>query len=70
MQCFIKIILAKISSTFFYDRYIELYGLRFSKEDHVVLIQLLYEFITVPDLPLCIVSQIYVPLRKLLRFVL
>lgn len=31
-------------------RYIKLYGLKFSKECHIELIQLVYELIVVPDL--------------------
>lgn len=31
-------------------RYIYLYGMKFSKEDHIVFVKLMYELITIPDL--------------------
>lgn len=31
-------------------RFLKLYGRRFSKEDHVLFIKLLYELVTLPDL--------------------
>lgn len=31
-------------------RFLKLYGRRFSKEDHILFIQLLYELVTLPEL--------------------
>ncbi|XP_071454240.1 proteasome activator complex subunit 4-like [Hetaerina americana] len=31
-------------------KYIKLYGMKFSKEDHIILIKLMYELVTIPDL--------------------
>lgn len=31
--------------------YIKLYGLKFSKEDHILFIKLLFELVTVPEIP-------------------
>ncbi|KAG7204017.1 hypothetical protein KM043_001879 [Ampulex compressa] len=36
--------------------YIRLYGLRFSKEDHILFIKLIYELITAPNLDTCMIQ--------------
>lgn len=33
-----------------YFRYMKIYGLKFSKEDHIALIKLFYELLTIPSL--------------------
>ncbi|EDV29443.1 uncharacterized protein TRIADDRAFT_51787 [Trichoplax adhaerens] len=39
------------------DNYIHAYGRRFSKDDHIKLVQLLYKLLTIPDLPPLLVQQ-------------
>lgn len=42
---------------FFFCRYINLYGMKFSKEDHILFIKLFYELVTLPDIePLLLVK--------------
>lgn len=48
-------------------RYIRLYGLKFSKEDHVLLIKLLFELSTIPDLELSLVPKFSTQLVALLK---
>ncbi len=48
--------------------YIELYGLKFSKEDHVLFVQIIYDVLTLPDLPFNVFIEVYPTLRKLLRY--
>jgi len=48
-------------------RYIRLYGLKFSKEDHVVFIHLLYELTVIPDLEFSMVLKFAAQLANLLK---
>ena len=48
-------------------RYIRLYGLKFSAEDHVLFIKLLYEVVIIPDLECVIVECLCTALLKLLK---
>lgn len=52
---------------FVFFRYIRLYGLKFSKEDHVLLIKLLFELSTIPDLELSLVPKFSTQLVALLK---
>ena len=56
----------KTSCSFFY-RYIKLYGLKFSKEDHISLIHLLMTVISMPDLDPWMVNRTATTLVVLLR---
>ncbi|KAH3856831.1 hypothetical protein DPMN_099426 [Dreissena polymorpha] len=49
------------------SRYIRLYGLKFSKEDHVHFIHLLYELVVLPDLELSVVNKVANILSTLLK---
>ncbi|KAL3873182.1 hypothetical protein ACJMK2_036330 [Sinanodonta woodiana] len=49
------------------SRYIRLYGMKFSKEDHVTLVKVLFELITTPDLELSLVQKFSVQLVHLLK---
>ncbi|XP_060589859.1 proteasome activator complex subunit 4B-like [Ruditapes philippinarum] len=49
------------------SRYIRLYGLKFSKEDHVNFIHLLYELTVIPDLEMSLVSKFAQQLSGLLK---
>ena len=53
-----------VISTF---RYIRLYGLKFSKEDHLALIHLLYELCVMPDLEVSLVQKFANQLIELLK---
>ena len=48
-------------------RYIRLYGLKFSAEDHILFIKLLYEVIIIPDLECVLVDCLCSALLKLLK---
>uniref|UniRef100_H2Z3X1 Proteasome activator complex subunit 4 C-terminal domain-containing protein n=1 Tax=Ciona savignyi TaxID=51511 RepID=H2Z3X1_CIOSA len=48
-------------------RYIRLYGLKFSKEDHVLFIKLFYEVISIPDVECIVADHTCSILRKLLK---
>ena len=48
-------------------RYIRLYGLKFSKEDHIALIHLLYELCMMPDLEVSLVQKFANQLIGLLK---
>lgn len=48
-------------------RYIKIYGLNFSKEDHIALIKLFYELITIPDLEPTRVNKCAFTLTQLLK---
>ena len=51
----------------FYCRYIRMHGMKFSKEDHILFIHLLFELVTIPDLEISLVvrySQMIVTLLK------
>ena len=48
-------------------RYIRLYGLKFSKEDHLALIHLLYELCVMPDLEVSLVQKFANQLIELLK---
>lgn len=48
-------------------RYIRLYGLKFSKEDHIAFIHLLYELTVTPDLELSLVQKFATQLSRLLK---
>ncbi|XP_076659583.1 proteasome activator complex subunit 4A [Halictus rubicundus] len=47
--------------------YINIYGLKFSKEDHILLIKLLYELVTIPDQQSYIVNGCCLVLIELLK---
>jgi len=49
------------------DRYIRLYGRKFSKEDHITFIKLLYELITIPDLEYAVLQIFAQLLSQLLK---
>ena len=48
-------------------RYIRLYGMKFSKEDHLMLINLLLEMMTIPDLDFSLVQKFAQLLTTLLK---
>lgn len=48
-------------------RYIELYGMKFSKEDHITFVKLIYELITVPNLDPNLVNKFSATLILLLK---
>nr|XP_033324313.1 proteasome activator complex subunit 4A-like [Megalopta genalis] len=47
--------------------YIKIYGLKFSKEDHILLIKLMYELVTIPDLEPYVMSGSCLTLISLLK---
>ncbi|RLU16905.1 hypothetical protein DMN91_010974 [Ooceraea biroi] len=47
--------------------YIELYGMKFSKEDHIAFVKLMYELITIPNLNLELVNKFGTTLVLLLK---
>lgn len=49
------------------SRYIRLYGLKFSKEDHLALVHLLYELCVMPDLEISLVQKFANQLIELLK---
>ncbi|XP_050294149.1 proteasome activator complex subunit 4B-like [Anthonomus grandis grandis] len=49
------------------NKYIKIYGLKFSKEDHIALIKLFYELITIPDLEPTRISKCAFTLSQLLK---
>ncbi|XP_022913061.1 proteasome activator complex subunit 4A-like [Onthophagus taurus] len=49
------------------NRYLKIYGLKFSKEDHVILIKLFYELLTIPNLEPARISKFAVTLNLLLK---
>jgi len=48
-------------------RYMRLYGMKFSKEDHLMLINLLLEMMTIPDLDFSLVQKFAQLLTTLLK---
>lgn len=50
-------------------RYLKLYGLKFSKEDHIKLIKLLLSLIEIPDLEPAKLNKFCIALSQLLRYV-
>ena len=48
-------------------RYIKLYGMKFSKEDHLTLINLMYELVVMPELELSLVQKYATQLISLLK---
>ena len=48
-------------------RYIKLYGMKFSKEDHLALINLVYELVVMPELELSLVQKYATQLISLLK---
>ncbi|XP_002119300.2 proteasome activator complex subunit 4 [Ciona intestinalis] len=48
-------------------RYIRLYGLKFSKEDHILLVKLFYEILSIPELEFIVVDHVCSILKKLLK---
>lgn len=48
-------------------RYIKIYGLKFSKEDHIALIKLFYELVTIPDLEPTRINKCATTLTNLLK---
>ena len=59
----------KFPSVVLIYRYIDLYKLKFPKKDHVLLVKLLYELLTIPNLPIHMISVIQPSLCQLLQFV-
>ncbi|XP_062621766.1 LOW QUALITY PROTEIN: proteasome activator complex subunit 4B-like [Saccostrea cucullata] len=60
----------KVGATFWVGqltRYIRLYGMKFSKEDHILFIKLLFELTTIPDLELSLVPKFATQLVALLK---
>jgi len=51
------------------DRYLRLYGRKFSKEDHVLFIKLLYELVTIPNLEISMMQSFARLLVNLLKYV-
>lgn len=51
----------------FFFRYIKVYGLKFSKEDHIALIKLIFELLTIPDLEPTRVNKFATTLTLLLK---
>ncbi|KAJ8924060.1 hypothetical protein NQ315_006837 [Exocentrus adspersus] len=49
------------------NKYIKIYGMKFSKEDHVALIKLFYELVTIPDLEPTRISKCATTLIQLLK---
>ncbi|XP_076268331.1 proteasome activator complex subunit 4-like isoform X1 [Rhynchophorus ferrugineus] len=49
------------------NKYIKIYGLNFSKEDHIALIKLFYELVTIPDLEPTRVNKCAFTLTQLLK---
>lgn len=50
-----------------FSSYINMYGFNFSKEDHILLIKLLYELVTVSEIPTASTFQCLVALLMLLK---
>lgn len=51
------------------DRYLRLYGRKFSKEDHVLFVKLLYELVTIPQLEISMLQGFTRLLITLLKYV-
>ncbi|XP_060526500.1 proteasome activator complex subunit 4-like [Cylas formicarius] len=49
------------------NKYIKIYGMKFSKEDHIALIKLFYELVTIPDLEPTRVNKCALTLTQLLK---
>ncbi|XP_024887172.1 proteasome activator complex subunit 4B-like [Temnothorax curvispinosus] len=47
--------------------YIELYGMKFSKEDHIAFVKLMYELVTISNLDTCLVNKFSATLILLLK---
>lgn len=52
---------------FFDCRYIRIYGRKFSKDDHVLLIKLVYDLVAIPELEICLVVKFSNLLSTLLK---
>lgn len=52
---------------FDYCRYIKLNGMKFCKEDHLALINLMYELVVMPELELSLVQKFAAMLINLLK---
>jgi len=50
-----------------FSRYIELYGMKFSKEDHIAFIKLVYELVTIPNLDPNLINKFSTTLILLLK---
>jgi hypothetical protein len=51
----------------FFCRYVKLYGMKFSKEDHLTFIHLMYQLVTIPNLEPWLVSKFSQTLIILLK---
>lgn len=51
----------------FFSRYIELHGMKFSKEDHIAFVKLIYELLTIPNLDPNLVNKFSTTLILLLK---
>ncbi|KAJ8979648.1 hypothetical protein NQ317_001355 [Molorchus minor] len=49
------------------NKYIKIYGMKFSKEDHIALIRLFYELVTIPDLEPTRINKCATTLIQLLK---
>lgn len=52
-----------------FSRYMILYDLRFTKEDHITFIKLMYELVTIPNLESSLIGVFGYRLYLLLRYV-
>lgn len=57
----------QFSHILFASRYMRLYGRKFSKEDHVLFIKLLYELVTIPKLEISMMQGLARLLINLLK---
>ena len=51
-----------------YFSFVRVYGVQFSKQDHVTLVKLLFELVTIPDLESPLLQAWCVILSKLLKY--
>lgn len=54
---------------FLFCRYMKVYGLKFSKEDHIALIKLMFDLVTIPDLEPTRVNKFATTLTHLLKYI-
>ena len=52
---------------FLFYRYVKMYGLKFSKEDHVAVVKLLFSVLHIPDLDPWLTNRTACSIRDLLR---
>lgn len=66
LTCSLKLKQLSLNLSFLF-RYIRLYGRKFSKEDHVLFIKLLYELVTIPRLEISMMQGLARLLINLLK---